>query len=593
MAEVPGLAEALATEAPSVDFSEGFTSGALTASRDVPAFIGDFFGGGGTFPISTQGLSRTVDAFGPTVDKDGNPVMGNPNEYTGLVIREFEGTVAGPIGIAPGRIVMDLPAAGGLGLPAVTVYSVDDRSVIEFNNASGVVYLDRPGIDQFAVAPITDPSYLDALTAELRNQNLINATDVAFVTGGTAILTKAGDTDTTDGDPDSPDIWLTAANPTNSNGIPNNVSSNTANYSPDEFIFTPELIALPIQTIRIPLGAVAGRVKLAENSTPVPRDRLFFNYSLFHNAALTAEGITVNRFTPGFEKTFFSGKSSLEVRAPFATTLDSGILTDGQSITGGGLTNTSAVEMGNVTATFKFLVAQTPSWVVSTGLGLAFPTADDITLTRAQDGIKVLALKNHAVHLMPYIGGLYAPDQRFFCQAIIQLDTPANNNPLQINEDPNGLFLGERTSALRTVGQFTDATFMYFDVSTGYWLLRNPAPSARVSGISGIFEIHYNRTLNQFDQINHTIVDPSNGLMIANLQVGQHGRFEQLNLAIGATIEFLHDTTLTLGYVTPVTTRRLFDGELRVNFNHRFGRSSYYDRRPASFTRPQIRAGGL
>ncbi len=63
-------------------------------------------------------------------------------------------------------------------------------------------------------------------------------------------------------------------------------------------------------------------MKLSENTSPIPRDRVFVNYSYFDNVPLQQGGVDVNRFVPGFEKTFFNGITSVEVRAPMASTLD-------------------------------------------------------------------------------------------------------------------------------------------------------------------------------------------------------------------------------------------------------------------------------
>ena len=76
-------------------------------------------------------------------------------------------------------------------------------------------------------------------------------------------------------------------------------------------------------------GSVVGRMKIAENVSPLPRDRVFFNYSLFGNVPLSQGGGNVNRFSPGFEKTFFNRMTSVELRAPFAATLNSDVTVGG------------------------------------------------------------------------------------------------------------------------------------------------------------------------------------------------------------------------------------------------------------------------
>src|SRR5690606_19169299 len=96
-------------------------------------------------------------------------------------------------------------------------------------------------------------------------------------------------------------------------------------------------------------GAVVGRQKIAENSSPIPRSRVFVNYSFFDATALAPEGVDVSRVTPGFEYAFFGDSLSIEVRAPFASTLDSDVNFFGR-------TSTREVEFGNVTGWLKALM---------------------------------------------------------------------------------------------------------------------------------------------------------------------------------------------------------------------------------------------
>ena len=58
----------------------------------------------------------------------------------------------------------------------------------------------------------------------------------------------------------------------------------------------------------------------------------------------------MNAFAPGFEKTFFDGSMSFELRAPMATTLDHNIYFDNT-------TRTSVGEFGDLGMVFKTLLA--------------------------------------------------------------------------------------------------------------------------------------------------------------------------------------------------------------------------------------------
>ena len=103
--------------------------------------------------------------------------------------------------------------------------------------------------------------------------------------------------------------------------------------------------------------------------SPVTRDRAFFHYDYFDNVAL-GSGVNVSRFTPGFEKLIFDDLTSFELRAPFATTLDSDININGS-------TSTSEVEFGDITLALKRVLAQGNDWVISAGLQFSLPSADD------------------------------------------------------------------------------------------------------------------------------------------------------------------------------------------------------------------------
>ncbi len=143
----------------------------------------------------------------------------------------------------------------------------------------------------------------------------------------------------------------------------------TANYSFSALLQGEDGIVIPDPGG----GLVVGRLKIAENCSPIPRDRVFFNYSLFDNVPLTSRGVTVNRFTAGFEKTLANELMSLEMRCPFAATLDSDILVDGP-------TELSNLEFGDIFLAYKALLTYGPRGAISAGLSLTVPTANDVNL---------------------------------------------------------------------------------------------------------------------------------------------------------------------------------------------------------------------
>jgi hypothetical protein len=102
--------------------------------------------------------------------------------------------------------------------------------------------------------------------------------------------------------------------------------------------------------IAIPEPGV-GRIKIAENNSPVPRNRVFVNYSDFNDVRLGRDAIDVRRVSPGLERTFLDDQMSLTVQVPFASTLNSDITVDGAS-------DGRAMEFGNVNLTLKAILTE-------------------------------------------------------------------------------------------------------------------------------------------------------------------------------------------------------------------------------------------
>jgi len=113
------------------------------------------------------------------------------------------------------------------------------------------------------------------------------------------------------------------------------------------------------------------RFKVAENVSPMPRDRVFVNYNHFENALKDHRGksISLDRYTPGFEKTFFDKSASLEVRLPVARGMSSS-----QDLSS---SDTQGSELGNLALAAKVILLRGSSWVISGGSSLTLPTGDD------------------------------------------------------------------------------------------------------------------------------------------------------------------------------------------------------------------------
>lgn len=285
-----------------------------------------------------------------------------------------------------------------------------------------------------------------------------------------------------------------------------------------------------------------GRQKTAENNSPLPRHRVYFNYNYFDNVPLLSGGVNVQRFTPGLEIPFFDNRFSIEARFPFAMTADNNILL-------GGETDSSNLQFGNISTLFKYLFYQSDTTAVSAVLGVSAPTADDLHV-RLTDGTDLVRVDNEAVRLWPCICGLYAPNDRFFMQGYLQVDFDTNGNPVYVNP----------YDGLERAGTITAPAFMSVDLNVGYWTHRNP--TGVVTGFAPMFEVHYNRSLQDSDVIHSgdfRIGSPADDIQI-------------VNATFGGVIEFQNNSTLTMAYVTPIgnSSDQQFDGEFRLMLNYFF-----------------------
>ncbi len=295
-----------------------------------------------------------------------------------------------------------------------------------------------------------------------------------------------------------------------------------------------------------------GIMKLAENTSPLPRDRVFFSYNHFSNLNLGPGGISVDRYTPGFEKTFFNRNMSVEVRVPMATTLGSNTTLDSRTDTP--IYNTNQYQLGNVTTFFKGLLYRDEQFALSTGIGVAAPTADD---TRVLDskGNTLALIRNQAWHVLPYVGSVYTPNDRWFAQSMLQLDFATNGNA--VSTTPDG------SSNLHQDGTLRDPSYLFASVGTGYWIYQSADPTARLSRVSLISEFHLNSTL----QSTNVVHGPA-------LTTGNYQRqIQTQNAVVGSNIMFGQNKSLLLGYVVPIGTDsdKAFSGEFRVLFNWYFG----------------------
>lgn len=291
-------------------------------------------------------------------------------------------------------------------------------------------------------------------------------------------------------------------------------------------------------------GDLVGRVRIQDNNNAMPQNRVFIDYNYFHNVPFTANGIDVNRLTPGIEKTFLNGMGSVEVRVPMAITYNST-----QFLAVG--PDSSEPEFGNVAIIPKVLLTSNEQHALAGGVAIALPTADDIRVF-GRSGEQILNVENESVHLIPFLGYLYTPEYSdCFFQAFLTLDVDLNGNAVTADTG-NG--------SLSQIGEWNDQTLASGSATFGKYLYQNYSQNSKVKSFSLIAEAHYTGTANDADVLASgpfILGNPDYDLALLNGTFGGHLR--------------LKDSTVTTGYTVPLTSSdRIFDGELRVFINQFF-----------------------
>jgi hypothetical protein len=345
-----------------------------------------------------------------------------------------------------------------------------------------------------------------------------------------------------------------------SGALPNPVPPSTpATY--DAFLFYDYIVDA---NIVLP-GYAVGFVKLTENQSPIPRDRVYMTYSYFSNANFYPTKADVNRFMPGFEKTFYDGWTSVEIRTPFAATLGN----SQQLMPGGqGVSEYRDIQFGNMSVIFKSFIWETKTWALTGGMQVMLPTANNTFLNGVDvfgNEIQSVYVANESVHLMPFVGGIWAPNERFFNQILVQYEKDANGNLAYVNNDFKSGISGRQ---LNQAGRIFYPDFLYLSFGTGYWLYKDNTQN--FTGFAPVMEIHVNQGLGAYCPIHS-----------GGYQLGPNlGVVSVTNALVGCNFEWGERSTLTFGYVTPLGggEDRFFDGELRALYNWRFGPQNRFTR---------------
>jgi hypothetical protein len=331
-----------------------------------------------------------------------------------------------------------------------------------------------------------------------------------------------------------------------STGTPLNQPPARVNFTPStQVYFTYSYLA----TMSVPLpssGGVVGFTTISENNSPMPRDRVFFDYDYFSNASLTPGGIDVNHFTAGFEKTFLNGRASFEMLLPFASTLDSSSFADGAA--------SRATVLGDLYLTFKGLFYASKEFDISSGFGLALPTAPNTNVQMA-NGADLVRIKDESVVVTPFVAALFTPNDRFFAQTWLEIGFDASGSPVYGNPNMTGLV---------GVGRLYQQALLQVDTQVGYWLVRETGNASFLSGLAPFVELHYNTPLDNADSAR------SGSFVIGS--VGNN-RFNELNISTGVNMVFNNRANVMAGVVLPLNGggNKFFDAQFGIRMNWLFG----------------------
>jgi hypothetical protein len=283
------------------------------------------------------------------------------------------------------------------------------------------------------------------------------------------------------------------------------------------------------------MGAATRRVKMAENNSPIPRNRLIFGHNFFND--VTGFG-DVRRYNMGFETTNASETASIDVRFPFASTIDSDFIANGL--------NGSNTEFGNISVAGKMILHQDANFLLTGGVGFNIPTADDLYV-RLEDGTTVLHAQNDSLHVMPFLGGLWTGHDRIFVQGFLQVDIDTNGNDIYAYDG----------AGLARAGRLQDSTLIYGDIAVGYVAYQDN--NSQITSIVPVAELHYASSVQDADEIT-----------TGNVNIFSDAkRLDILNLTLGTHIYFGDNIVVTPGMTIPMRREsdRIFDYEAALQAN--------------------------
>jgi hypothetical protein len=316
----------------------------------------------------------------------------------------------------------------------------------------------------------------------------------------------------------------------------------------------------------IPYG---GRYKCADNTGPVPTNRVSFAYKHFHNALqshiiedagpITYANGQIDSYTLGVERTIFQDRASLEIRVPFYA----GSVRQADS-TGALSSSMTAPMFGNLSFIYKQLFYRDSTLALGGGLGIDIPTADD-TQGRALDAQNVF-YSSKQTYIAPFVAFLSVPNDTWWVQGVVQFSFVTGSNELFSPVEQTG-GTGDTTIF------YQEQDLVFTTLNVGRWIYKEPSRSF-LPGIAAIAELNWTATLDNTEVV---AFDAGGGL---NITVANFANQQNIfNLTLGTHLQLTDTSNLRISGVVPLrgsnpidnTARnRYFDGELSVQYNRNF-----------------------
>ncbi len=346
------------------------------------------------------------------------------------------------------------------------------------------------------------------------------------------------------------------------------------------------------------------RVNISHSNSPMLQDRVYFSYRHYQNATETKvfefeNDLNIDLFTLGAERTFFGGLCSLEIRVPGSYELNSDLTLDIQPTTTNLPISDMNGEFGNISVIFKALLHQRRRFLLSGGLGVKIPTADDVTVhgdlnsnflvledTTPQlfaftDAEFDILVRNNTVEISPFLAWMWMPNDRFFHHGFFQVDVAANPSPASLTGggDIWSFTLTPPAPvehiplAIDEAGLLHLQTLMRLNLGFGYWFYKNPRARC-LNALAGMLELHYTSTLQDAKILERNLWNYHfQGVTYpVDLGVGnQLNRTDIVNLTIGAVAQ-IGKTEILNGFIIPLDERpeKPFDFEYNLQIQRRF-----------------------